>query len=339
MSGYKEEINTVVKFLGDRIPSNIEEMFIRLSGISKKDFFIVEAHETGTVAGVDGSNANILDAGFLALSAFRAVVSLFNENQRIKRGMTPIKFNFIGSGEYNDDFPKLFNECFGKDPGTRLSNADPYKVNSVVRDTLEYFVSLETLKTLEKEALLLIDGAFHVEHKSLDPIIEELFFRAEEKEINICAVTKRCEVTWGDGYPLIPAVMRAAEKFNMKAPWWIKIDDDWISGRRTPEWKKGSIFITLLHSCAKSALKVELPRYYGNERICKVMQKLAAVSCDGRIPGYPFPLFDAHRACAIKREVASDIRNRIIEGMTKRGIQHRDFKAVWEDIHDEFNHY
>jgi NurA-like 5'-3' nuclease len=69
------------------------------------------------------------------------------------------------------------------------------------------------------------------------------------------------------------------------------------------------------------------------------MQALAACAGDGRIPGYPYPLLDAHRTVAIGEELTDQIQQDIKAGLTKQGIRHRMFENLFGDLHGEFERY
>ena len=49
------------------------------------------------------------------------------------------------------------------------------------------------------------------------------------------------------------------------------------------------------------------------------MQALAACAGDGRIPGYPYPLLDAHRTVAIDEPLVMQIQQDIRAGLSQTG--------------------
>ncbi len=71
---------------------------------------------------------------------------------------------------------------------------------------------------------------------------------------------------------------------------------------------------------------MELPKGTDEETAAATMQALAACAGDGRIPGYPYPLLDAHRTVAIDEALTDQVRQDIKAGLTERGILHRHFR-------------
>ena len=71
---------------------------------------------------------------------FRAAQSTFQNLERGRRSLTPLQFAIIGHGTENEDFPLLYEECFGLAPGTPLGNEDRARAAGILRDTLEYWV-------------------------------------------------------------------------------------------------------------------------------------------------------------------------------------------------------
>ena len=62
------------------------------------------------------------------------------------RSITPLTLVTIGPGHRNHDFDELYQDCFGIPPHKGLDNADPERASAILRDTLEYWVALQTVK-------------------------------------------------------------------------------------------------------------------------------------------------------------------------------------------------
>jgi hypothetical protein len=84
---------------------------------------------------------------------------------------------------------------------------------------------------------------------------------------------------------------------------------------------------------------MELPKGIGEQAAAATMQALAACADDGRIPGYPYPLLDAHRTVVIDEPLVMQVRQDIRSGLSKHGMQHRTFEDLFGDLHGEFERY
>jgi NurA-like 5'-3' nuclease len=69
------------------------------------------------------------------------------------------------------------------------------------------------------------------------------------------------------------------------------------------------------------------------------MDRLAGCSADGRIPGYPYPLFDAHRTVALTGEIVEQVRGDLLGRLAEAGIDRQTYEILFKDYHDEFARY
>ncbi len=336
---YDREVTTAVGRIRATVPENLVEKFQASSGISRGDFQPCTPTHCGEICAIDGSNAILLESGSMALVLFRAAQSTFFNLERSRRSLSPLKFAVIGPGVENRDFPELYQECFGEEPGTPLGNEDRIKAAGILRDTLEYWVTGQMAGSLEPGALLLRDGPLRVSHASHDPVLTRIEQACNERNIDLAGVSKRTTATWGDGHPLLPSVNGLAKVLEVQAPWWVRIDPAILDHAQFPRWQHGQMYVASLHPRARSPLKIELPKDLSEEKIRVIMDRLAACSGDGRIPGYPYPLFDAHRTVVLTEEVTEQVRSDLMRRITGTGIERQTYDILFGDYHDEFARY
>jgi hypothetical protein len=250
-----------------------------------------------------------------------------------------MKFAFIGPEAENADFPVLYHDCFDMPSGTPLSNDDRSRAAGILRDTLEYWVTEQMAASLAPGALLLRDGPLRVSHASHDPVLTRIEQACRRRDISLAGVSKRTTATWGGGHPILPPVYGLAKAAGVRAPWWIRIDPAILDNTQFLQWQHGQMFIACLHPRAKSPLKIELLRDLGLEKVQAVMDRLAACSGDGHIPGYPYPLFDAHRTVTLSWEVVEQVRTDLLGSIAVSGIDRQTYEILFGDYHDEFARY
>ncbi len=214
----------------------------------------------------------------------------------------------------------MFEECFGIPPHKGLDNSDPERASAILRDTLEYWVTLQTAKTLPAGALLLIDGALRVSSQNHEPVLADIVKTAQERRLLLAAVAKRTRATWGGGHPLLPAISGLVAQMGITGPWWAKIDEHLLDHTEYRQGRHGEIYVASLHPQFSRPLKMELPKGTGEDTAGRTMQALAACADDGRIPGYPYPLLDAHRTVVIDEALVTQIQQDIKAGLCKQGI-------------------
>jgi len=336
---YKESVVRALRRIAEHVPEDLVEKFARESGITKNDIHPIPPGPSGVVSAVDGSNAMIIEGGSVALAAIRAVQTTFAGNIRSGRSITPVTLVSIGPGHRNRDFDELYLECFGIPPHKGLDNADPGRATAILRDTLEYWVALRTAKTVPEGALLLLDGALRVSSQNHEPVLADIIRIAQERSLLLAAVAKRTSATWGGGHPLLPAIAGLAASLGIAGPWWTKIDEHIPDHAGYSPGRHGELYIALLHPHARQPLKMELPKGTSEPAAAATMQALAACAGDGRIPGYPYPLLDAHRTVIIDEPLVMQVQQDVKSGLSQRGMQNRTFEDLFGDLHGEFERY
>jgi hypothetical protein len=336
---YQESVAKALRKIAAHVPEDLVRQFAATSGIRRDDIHPIQPGPSGTVSAVDGSNAMVLDGGSVAIAAIRAARTTFSNNERAGRAATPLTLVTIGPGHRNTDFDELFAECFGALPHKGLDNADPERAAAIFRDTLEYWVVQKTAETLPEGSLLLLDGAMRVSSQNHEPVLAGIVATAAQRGVLLAAVAKRTRATWGGGHPLLPALAGLVAEEGITGPWWTKIDPHLIDHTEYRQGRHGEIYVASLHSEVSRPLKMELPKGTDDRAVTATMQALAACAGDGRIPGYPYPLLDAHRTVAITEELVDQVQQDLRAGLTKQGIQHRRFGDLFGDLHDEFERY
>jgi hypothetical protein len=188
-------------------------------------------------------------------------------------------------------------------------------------------------------SLLLIDGALRVSSQNHEPVLAEIIKTAQQRWLLLAAVAKRTRATWGGGHPLLPALAGLVAEYEIKGPWWTKIDPHLIDHTEYRQGRHGDIYVASLHPRVARPLKMELPKGTDEQTAAATMQALAACADDGRIPGYPYPLLDAHLTVAIGEDLVDKIQQDIKAGLVKQGIRHRTFEDLFGDLHGDFERY
>ncbi|HIH26502.1 MAG TPA: DNA double-strand break repair nuclease NurA [Methanoregulaceae archaeon] len=336
---YDREMNTAAGRIRATVPENLVEKFRAASGLSRADFRSCTPTQCGEICAIDGSDVVLLESGSMALVLFRAAQSTFRNLERGRRSLSPLKCAIIGLGVENQDFPVLYRECFGQAPGTPLGNEDRSKAAGILRDTLEYWVAEQMAGSLEPGAILLRDGPLRVSHASHDTILTRIEQACRSRAIDLAGVSKRTQATWGGGHPLLPSLNGLAAFFGIEAPWWIQIDPAILDHAQFPQWQHGRMYVACLHPRAKSPLKIELQKDLPESQAPGIMNRLAACSGDGRIPGYPYPLFDAHRTVVLNEEIVEQVRSDLLRRIAGTGMGRQTFDIMFGDYHDEFARY
>lgn len=334
---YAGAVNEAADRIRAKVPGDLIGKFRTTCGIRKGDFVSCMPRDCGEICAVDGSNVTLLESGSMALAVVRAAQSTFRDMERTRRSVTPLHFALIGPEEENQDFPVLYADCFGQPPGKPLSNEDIARAAEILRDTVEYWVTETMAKELGAGALLLRDGPLRVSHESHNPVLTRIVLACRDREIGLAGISKRSAATWGGGHPLLPAVAGLAKESGIRAPWWIRIDPAILDHQPHAQWQHGEMYVACLHGHSAGPLKIELPK--DTRDAGSVMDRLATCSRDGRIPGYPYPLFDAHRTVVLTKEILDQLKGDLVGSLTNAGIDRQTYEILFGDYHDAFARY
>jgi len=336
---YEESITLIIERISHQMPYDLAEKFSEFSHLTKKDIHPINSKPAGIVSAIDGSNAIIAESGSFALAAIRAAHTDFSGADRHARAITPLTVVSIGPEEESEDFKVLMNDCFGIFPGTGLANNDAERVSAILRDTLEYWIALSQAKTLPGGSLLLLDGALRVTDQNHDPILQEIIRTARDRGVLLAAITKRTRATWGGGHPLLPAAAGLVREAGITGPWWMRIDEHLLDSAVYKRGRQGDLYVASFHPSKHFPLKLELPKGTDEQTVEMIMSSIVACSDDGRIPGYPYPLLDAHRTVVIDQILTEQIRQDMMRGFSSQGMNKEIFDLLFGDIHDDFKRY
>ena len=336
---YEESVNRALKKIADHIPEDLVQQFADKSGITREHIHLITPGPAGMVSAVDGSNAMIAEGGSISLAAIRAARTTFVGGDRHNRSATPLTLVTIGPGHKNTDFDEIYEACFGVPPHKGLDNSIPERAVEILRDTLEYWVALQTAQTLPAGSLLLIDGALRVSSQNHEPVLANIITTAQERRLLLAAVAKRTRATWGGGHPLLPAISGLVAQLGITGPWWAKIDEHLLDHTEYRQGRHGEIYVASLHPQFSRPLKMELPKGTGEDTAGRTLQALAACADDGRIPGYPYPLLDAHRTVVIDEALVTQIQQDIKAGLAQQGYRNQTFEDLFGDLHGDFERY
>jgi hypothetical protein len=336
---YQSDLDDVVKQIYGLCPSDLGERFGRESGLDIQDFRRCSADAQSRVAAVDGSNSMILEAGLLTIAAVRAVVSCYAGGKREFLSTTPLRLVRLGMEDEIVNFISIYEGCFGRTPESGLPGDDRSDAVAVIRDTLEHSAALHALDRMEAGDLLLLDGGLRVSHASHRPVLNDLLVKAGANDVMVAGISKHSSVTWGDGLPLVLSVDRYARRCGIRPPYYVRIPEELMDRHRYGQWQRGVVYVAKLHPRAPRAFKIEVPDYAGDKAVGDTFQACAAYADDARVPGYPFPLLDAHRKVRITEDIREHIFNDLIAEMNRTGMNREDFMQLFGDYHDEFNRY
>lgn len=335
----EDDLAGILDYLRQIRPADMGSRFAGAGGFDASSFSPCDTGFPGSVAAVDGSNAMVMETGSFSVVLVRAVETTFLDGRRDHAGETSLRVFRIGPEEENPAYKTLYQECFDDAPKKYLSNEDRSRAAAAFRDTLEYWTALRLAETLDRGDALLLDGALRVDHESHRPVLKGILDTARRRGVLVAAVTKMASSTWGGGIPLVPAAAALARDLGVDGPWYLAVPPSVLDAERYRQWDFSDTYVASLHSRSPRAFKVDLPAGTKAPGVRATFAALAAYADDGRVTGYPFPLFDAHQLAAIRKDQVDQVEQALIGRMSEDGMTSADFNADFGDYHDAFAPY
>lgn len=329
----------LLRYIGKIHPPDMAARFARAGGFDAASFVPCGTGFAGSVSAVDGSNAMILETGSFSIALVRAVETTFSAGRRDHAGETSLRAVRIGPEKTNPAYEEFYHECFEDTPREHLDNEDRSRAAACFRDTLEFWTALRLAETLGRGDALLLDGALRVDHESHRPVLKKILDTARSRGVLVAAVTKKASSTWGGGIPLVPAAEALARDLEIEAPWHLAVPRSVLDAERYAQWDFSATYVASLHPRSPDTFKIDVPAWAAPPEIDATFSALAAYADDGRVAGYPYPLFDAHRFAAIGKDQVDLARQAFMRGMSEAGMKNADFRAYFGDYHDRFASY
>jgi len=262
--------------------------------ITKENFHeIKETEETKKIAFIDGGNTEILKAPNFSLQLIRIYCTIYQKNKKINSKKQEFylltssinqenniiyKTRFFGLNKEEINF-NSFDKTI-RQGNHRISIS---QIGNIIRRFKELETAKEIIKQLENNDIILIDGDLKASVTNEIDYLNELYKKAIEKNIAICAISKTSELFTEKGNALLPILNE------------ISANNEWyyhplveINNKN----HKVELYIIKLHKNSRYTFKFEI----FNETKHNIDQILPIIKNNSKDPvflGYPYGLIEA----------------------------------------------
>jgi len=285
----------------EMLPSSQENGFVPIV-ISENNF-----HELGlfsddkALVGIDGGNANVLNAPNFSVDFIRVSGVSYKRNKRVK--IVKKEFFCFVKAAVDGDNVKYSVEIFGDnlfDNGisvdSELSTLDGEKYNleissvaGIVRRYAELKLGEEIVVGSDEEKYIVIDGSIKAKTEEEKGLIKDLLFAARERKVIVGFLSKTCRLLTKNSSSLNSAL----NEIGPKSSWFyypvFKINNsDYL----------GDIYFVKLNSTSKYVFKLEIDSEFSDNGENYILS-LALNSNDPVFYGYPYCLIDADKMARV----------------------------------------
>lgn len=302
----KEEINKNLSQGNDSYPKFSNSSYKPFK-ISKDNFYnFEEKNYERKIAFIDGGNIELIDTANLSLSLIRTYYCIYEKNKRIEAKRQEF-FALVYADDVNGELSyktEIFNandviipdkndlifNSFDAAIKTGNNRVEIARIAEIVRRFTELKVASETIKHLEKNDILILDGNLKKTFTNENKYLENLYSGAKEKNILVAAISKTCSLMTDKGN----AFTAVLQNFNKEGKWYYRPVVD--IGNKD---HKANLFFVKFHENSEYIFKFE--SYKEIDLDPDEIFPLIASNCkDPIFLGYPYALIEADRFARIQ---------------------------------------
>jgi len=301
----KEEISKNISQYGDSYPKFSDSSY-KPFRISENNFHNFDGKNSERkIAFVDGGNLELINSASLSLSLIRAYYCVYEHNARIKAKRQEF-YALVYADNINDEISyrtEIFNDNDAVTPDKndlvfnsfdatiKVGNnrAEISRIGETIRRFTELKVASEIISVLEKNDILILDGNLQGAFTNEDKYLENLYSKANEKNILVAALSKTSSLMTDKGN----AFTAVLENFSKEGKWYYHPVVD-IKNKS----HKADMFFVKFHENSDYIFKFE--SYKGLEFNPSEIFGLIANNCRDVFIGYPYALIEADKFARIQ---------------------------------------
>ncbi|MBU1005427.1 MAG: DNA double-strand break repair nuclease NurA [Nanoarchaeota archaeon] len=277
--------------------------------ISKDKFHnIKETSSNSKIAFIDGGNSELLKAPNFSLQLIRTYYTVYQNNKRISSKKKEFYILISASNNENNITYKteFFNSKKDKiefDSFDETIRPGNHRISiSSIGNAIRRFAELEVAKDITNELsqndIIVLDGDLNESITNEKHYFEELYQKAIEKSITICALSKTSELFTEKGNALIPVLNNIAPIGEWYYFPLVKIKN---------QAHKSDIYIIKLNKSSNYIFKLEVFNQI-KYNIDNILKTLKNNSKDPVFLGYPYGLIEADKFARISNRETEHIK-------------------------------
>jgi len=309
--------NRIIELVKNNI-SDIKDNHIQFSDTNYKPFNfnknnfkeIINTANNNKIAFIDGGSAEIIKSPNFSLNLIRVYYAIYKNNKRIDAkkydfysfvstkninnelfyNVESIKLN--GGNDIIPDDEDLLMNSFDETIKQGISRASISNVINVIRRFSELKAAINVIGILDKNDIIVLDGSLQCTFTNEKKYFEELYKKAQEKNIIICGLSKTTTLLTDKGN----SISNALNKFNINGKWlYHPVVEIRSNGHQA------DIAFVKLHEKSKYIFRFEIYKEQ-KQHIGNSINLLSTNCKDIVFVGYPYGLIEADRNARVSNQ-------------------------------------
>jgi len=298
--------------------SNVNDNYIQFSDTNYQPFNfdknnfkeIKNTDSSRKIAFIDGGSAEIIKSSNFSLNLIRVYYTIYQNNKRINSKKIDF-YSFISTKNidnelhYQVEFIKMNNgnnvipnnedlllSSLDETIKQGISRASISNISNVIRRFSELKTAINIIDNLDKNDIIVLDGSLQCTFTNEKKYFDELYKKAEEKNIIITGLSKTTTLMTDKGN----SISNALNKFNIDGKWFYYPVVEIKSSNH-----QADMSFVKLHEKSKYIFRFEI--YKEQKQYLNDVISLIANNCkDSVFIGYPYGLIESDRQARISNQ-------------------------------------
>tara|TARA_Y100000031_G_scaffold82361_1_gene90733 strand:+ start:3611 stop:4630 length:1020 start_codon:yes stop_codon:yes gene_type:complete len=321
--------------------SNIKDNHIQFSNpdyrpfnFDKNNFTEIKKSESkNKIVFIDGGSSEIIKSSNFSLNLIRVYYTIYQNNKRINSKKIDF-YSFISTKNINNElfydceFIGLNNNALPDKNDLLLSSLDETikqgtvranisNVSNVIRKFSEIKTAINIIDNLNNSDIIVLDGSLQCTFTKEKKYFEELYMKAEEKNIIVCGLSKTTTLMTDRGN----SIANALNKFDIDGKWFYHPVVDIKASNH-----KAEMAFVKLHEKSKYIFRFEI--YKEQKQFINNVLRIISNNCNDPVfMGYPYGLIEADK----NARVSNNEKNMLLTLFSTK------FGKDWEKIKESLS--
>ncbi len=332
--------NQIINMIKNNI-SNIKDNHIQFSNpdyrpfnFDKNNFTEIKKSESkNKIVFIDGGSSEIIKSSNFSLNLIRVYYTIYQNNKRINSKKIDF-YSFISTKNINNElfydceFIGLNNNALPDKNDLLLSSLDETikqgtvranisNVSNVIRKFSEIKTAINIIDNLNNSDIIVLDGSLQCTFTKEKKYFEELYMKAEEKNIIVCGLSKTTTLMTDRGN----SIANALNKFDIDGKWFYHPVVDIKASNH-----KAEMAFVKLHEKSKYIFRFEI--YKEQKQFINNVLRIISNNCNDPVfMGYPYGLIEADK----NARVSNNEKNMLLTLFSTK------FGKDWEKIKESLS--
>lgn len=327
-----EELEHVVDFIKtglkpkDKIFDYDEDNIIHFENEIEPDSFSTfdKLNRDYKIAAIDGGSSIVLNGASFIVGIYRAGYSIFQNNRKFEDLNPLLKVKLISLLNKDEIYLKEYLKIIGEPP--KKPAPDISWLVQRLRIFEEWKNIQELIEKLDKDDIIIYDGALKADIALPDSLLEKATKDAFHKGIILVGISKRSSM-YSNHAPISILIKKHGDNIYPKKRWFFQVSNI------KKEHLFGKTYFVKYNPLSRFVFRTDI-NFLEKENPEKIFGRISSYCNDPSYLGYPYPLASVHNKVVIDSETKKTFEYKLQSIALEKGIPLSDWDYLFLNFHD-----